>query len=161
MTDNIQEIFSAQEKATIAEGILRELPDWFGIEESLQNYVDQTRSLPFFAAYASQTPVGFVAVLPHTDYAAEVCVMGILQSHHRQGIGRRLIGRCEQYARDNRLEFLTVKTLSADREDEAYARTREFYGAMGFRPLEVFPLLWDESNPCLLMAKYIGNAQPN
>ena len=32
-----------------------------------------------------------------------------------------------------------------------FDRTRLFYEAMGFRALEVFPTLWDEWNPCLVM----------
>ena len=36
-----------------------------------------------------------------------------------------------------------------------YAKTRKFYLKSGFKPLEVFPLLWDESNPCLFMVKRI------
>ncbi|MEN6523457.1 MAG: N-acetyltransferase, partial [Anaerolineaceae bacterium] len=45
------------------------------------------------------------------------------------------------------------KTLDASRCCEEYDRTRAFYEAMGFRPLEVFPELWDKDNPCLLMVK--------
>jgi len=51
--------------------------------------------------------------------------------------------------------YLTVKTLDESREDEGYARTRRFYYAMGFQPLEVFPMLWDADNPCLCMLKYL------
>jgi len=27
---------------------------------------------------------------------------------------------------------------------------------LGFKEFEVFPTLWDEANPCLLLAKYLG-----
>lgn len=37
--------------------------------------------------------------------------------------------------------------------DQNYERTRRFYLAAGFTPLEEFPDLWDERNPCLLMVK--------
>ncbi|MCL2355876.1 MAG: hypothetical protein FWC70_01795, partial [Defluviitaleaceae bacterium] len=30
------------------------------------------------------------------------------------------------------------------------------YLAQGFRPVEVFPTVWDEANPCLFMIKCIG-----
>jgi hypothetical protein len=39
--------------------------------------------------------------------------------------------------------------------DEGYARTREFYTALGFRPLEELPDLWPD-NPCLIMVKSLG-----
>lgn len=31
---------------------------------------------------------------------------------------------------------------------EDYDKTNLFYQALGFNELEVFPLLWDEANPC-------------
>ena len=81
--------------------------------------------------------------------------MGILPEYHHKGIGRALIASCEAYCADKGNEFLTVKTLDESREDEGYEKTRLFYLSMGFKPLEVFPLLWDESNPCLFMAKHL------
>ncbi|MGH8735065.1 MAG: RdgB/HAM1 family non-canonical purine NTP pyrophosphatase, partial [Burkholderiales bacterium] len=50
---------------------------------------------------------------------------------------------------------LTVKTLAPSAGDRLYARTHRFYAAEGFVPLEVFPTLWNEENPCLLMAKVL------
>jgi XTP/dITP diphosphohydrolase len=50
---------------------------------------------------------------------------------------------------------LTVKTLAPSAGDRLYARTHRFYAAEGFVPLEVFPTLWNEANPCLLMAKVL------
>jgi GNAT superfamily N-acetyltransferase len=82
--------------------------------------------------------------------------MGVLPSRHRQGTGRRLIERAEQFCAERGMKFLTVKTLADIHPDEGYAKTRAFYRAMGFTPLEVFPLYWDESNPCLFMAKGIN-----
>jgi hypothetical protein len=49
------------------------------------------------------------------------------------------------------VENLQVKTLSPSRSDENYAKTRAFYQAMGFTPLEEFPQIWDENNPCLIL----------
>jgi catechol 2,3-dioxygenase-like lactoylglutathione lyase family enzyme len=43
--------------------------------------------------------------------------------------------------------------LSDRRPDEGYAKTRAFYRACGFRPLEEFPDLWDAQNPALQMIK--------
>jgi coenzyme F420-0:L-glutamate ligase/coenzyme F420-1:gamma-L-glutamate ligase len=48
-----------------------------------------------------------------------------------------------------------VKTLAPTRPDENYARTRAFYEAMGFTPLEVFPELWDPRNPALQLVKRV------
>jgi hypothetical protein len=45
-----------------------------------------------------------------------------------------------------------VKTLGPLDHDEGYERTRRFYGACGFVPLEEIHGLC-EHNPCLLMLK--------
>ena len=52
-------------------------------------------------------------------------------------------------------EFLQVKTLSPARPDEGYAKTRAFWLACGFRPLEELPTLWDADNPALQLIKTV------
>jgi len=151
----IKEICNANEKAIICDTILRALPDWFGIESSIIDYVAQVQSMPFFAAFDDEIVVGFVALKIHNIYTAEICVMGVLQEYHRQGIGKLLVEKCEVYCAKNSIEYLTVKTLDESRECDSYKKTRLFYFSMGFKPLEVFPLLWDEDNPCLFMAKHL------
>lgn len=149
----ICEIADAQQKSRICDQILNALPNWFGIESSIMEYTQDVRKQLFFAAFNCDSPIGFLAVKQHNAYTAEVCVMGIMTACHRQGIGKALIQEAEGCCVRNGLEFLTVKTLDASRADEGYEKTRSFYLAMGFRPLEVFPMLWDEDNPCLFMAK--------
>lgn len=45
-----------------AERILRTLPSWFGIEEALQEYVQDVERLPTFVARDGQTIVGFITI---------------------------------------------------------------------------------------------------
>ncbi len=99
--------------------------------------------------------VGFLSLKKHSEYAYEIYVMGVSPEYHRSGIGKELIKATEQYLRQLNVEFLQVKTLSSERENEAYRKTRLFYKNCGFRQLEVFPDLWDKDNPCLLMIKNI------
>ena len=152
----VRAVFDSGVKSDICNNILRALPNWFGMESGIIDYVSQVRALPVYAAFDGGQEIGFVAVKVHSAYTVEVCVMGVLQEYHRQGIGKALIERCEGYCTENAMEFLTVKTLDESRASRSYEKTRLFYLAMGFRPLEVFPLLWDENNPCLFMAKYVG-----
>lgn len=63
---------------------------------------------------------------------------------------------CEPILRAQKVEFLQAKTLSAKHPDVGYGRTRQFYLAVGFRPLEEFPDLWGEANPCLQLIKYLA-----
>ena len=151
----VYEIFEPDTKSRMCNEILRALPSWFGIEASIVDYVERVRLMPFFAAFDDDKEVGFVALKIHNAFTAEICVMGVFKEYHRQGVGKELVVRCEKYCADNRMEYLTVKTLDESRESDNYRKTRLFYQSMGFKPLEVFPLHWDEENPCLFMAKYI------
>ena len=152
----IKPVFSSSEKSSICNYTLRALPNWFGIEAAIVDYTEQVKEMPFYAAFDEDKSVGFVAIKIHNAYTAEVCVMGVLKEYHRQGIGKKLIQCCDDYCRENKMDFLTVKTLDASRESKSYEKTRLFYLSVGFKPLEVFPLFWDKNNPCLFMAKNIS-----
>lgn len=152
---DIKQIDAPEQKAAICNTILRALPSWFGAEASIVDYVEKTQSMPFWAAFDKEKPLGFVALKVHNSYTAEVCVMGILAHYHRNGIGKQLVQCCESFCAGQHIEYLTVKTLDSSVPSDSYAKTRQFYLALGFRPLEVFPLYWDKDNPCLLMVKYL------
>lgn len=137
----------------ICERILRALPEWFGIEEAILHYIEASQRLPTIVAHTDNHTAGFLSIKQHTPYAAEIYVMAVDPQYHRQGIGRAMVARAEAYLKENNMEFLQVKTLSASHPDPFYAKTRTFYQSIGFRPLEEFPTLWGESNPCLLMIK--------
>lgn len=153
----IKEVQESNLKSDICEGILKQLPDWFGIEAAIAEYVSMVMQIPFYAAFDGDKAVGFIAINVHNKYTSEICVMGVLEEYHRHGIGRMLVNKCEQFCIEQEMEFLTVKTLDESRESKSYEKTRKFYFTMGFKPIEVFKTLWDESNPCLFMAKYVGN----
>ena len=142
-------------KAKTCERIIRSLPDWFGIEEAIQNYVVEIDSLPTFLAIDNDQTLGFITVKHHTPYAAEVYVMGILAEFHLKGIGRALMEQAEAYVKSLDVEYLQVKTLGPSNPDENYAKTRAFYVAMGFRPMEEFTQIWNDENPCLILVKRI------
>ena len=153
----LNRVVEKDNKSEICNLILRSLPTWFGIEESIVEYVKETQEMPFWVVYDDEKPIGFIALKKHNDYTVEICVMGVLKEYHRKGVGRKLIRTAEQYCLEKQKKYLTVKTLDESREDESYDKTRKFYYAMGFLPLEVFPLLWDVTNPCLFMVKHLDN----
>ena len=151
----IKETLCPDEKSYICDKILRSIPSWFGIDASIVEYVEQVKGMPFYAALYEDNAIGFVALKIHNPFTLEIYVMGILAKHHRRGIGKMLVERCVRHCEDSKIEFLTVKTVDESRENKSYEKTRLFYLSQGFRPLEVFPLLWDKENPCLFMAKNI------
>ncbi|MEJ5311475.1 MAG: GNAT family N-acetyltransferase [Anaerolineae bacterium] len=142
-------------QGAVCETILRALPEWFGIEEATAQYIRDVEGLPTFVAWMDGRAVGFMTVKQHFPQSAELFVLGVLPEMHNCGIGRALLSRVEAYLSERGVEYLQVKTLSASHPDPGYAKTRIFYEAMGFRPLEEFPTLWDEANPCLLMVKSV------
>ena len=135
------------------EEVLRSLPDWFGLEEAILEYRAAIDHCDTFIVEDEDKLVGFMSVQRHFDAAAELHVLAVRQEYHRCGLGRRLLAASEQHCRQLGVRFLQVKTLSPRRECEFYEKTRRFYEAMGFCPLEEFRTLWGEANPCLQMIK--------
>lgn len=142
--------------ASTCEPILRALPEWFGIESAIVDYVRDIDRLPTSIARVEGDPVGFVTIRRHFPTAAEVHVMAIEPAFHRRGIGRDLIAAAVRDEAAAGVEFLQVKTVGPSSDDASYARTRRFYESVGFRPLEEIPTLWDVRNPCLILVKSIG-----
>jgi GNAT superfamily N-acetyltransferase len=142
-------------KGAICAEILATLPHWFGIPQSNAAYKRDVEHMPMFAVFDGATPLGFVALSRPTPSAVEIRVLGVRPELHRGGIGRALIARAETFARGAGVPFLTVKTLSSRDPDEGYARTRAFYAAVGFLPIDELPELWSPDNPAVIMLKVL------
>ena len=143
-------IGSAEEKRRIARAVLEDLPEWFGIPESTEEYIRECASMPFFAVMEDGDAAGFMALKETSPFTAEIYVCGVKKRLHRCGAGSALFGAFRDYAARCGYEYIQVKTVAAGHYPE-YDATRMFYEHLGFRALEVFPILWDESNPCLIM----------
>jgi len=139
------------------ERILRALPEWFGLEQSLLDYVEAAKRLPGHLARLGDDVVGLLLVERHFPTAAEIHLMAVDPAHHRAGIGRRLVAAAEAELAAGGVRLLQVKTLGPSDPDPSYRGTRGFYAAMGFAPLEELPDLWP-GNPCLIMVKTLGPA---
>ena len=143
----ITQIHDPAGKRRIARAVLEALPDWFEVEETREAYIAQSADQPFFAALRDGAPVGFLCLKPTGDATVELAVMGVLRECHRQGVGRKLFEAARAYAREAGFAFIQVKTVQMGRYPD-YDDTNRFYQSLGFREFEVFPLLWDEANPC-------------
>ena len=152
----VEQIQDREEKERIARRVLESLPEWFGIEESREEYIRESVDQPFFACYADGQAAGFLCLKETGRATAELAVMGIMPAFHRHGLGRALFDRAKAYAQARGYSFLQVKTVQMGRY-EIYDRTNRFYLSLGFQEFEVFPTLWDAHNPCQVYVMAIGN----
>ncbi|HEX4323019.1 MAG TPA: coenzyme F420-0:L-glutamate ligase [Gaiellaceae bacterium] len=148
----VVEISDPAERSRIAEAVLRDLPEWFGIEESTAAYIADAAALPTFAVEPDR---GFLCLKQHTPRAAELYVLGVRRAEHRRGIGRALVTAAESWCRAHGVRYLQVKTLGPSRPDPAYDATRAFYEAVGFVALEELHGLWSHDNPALILVKEV------
>lgn len=135
------------------ERLLRSLPEWFGIEAAIVDYVESARRLRTYLAWPASGPAaGVLLAAQHFPESAEIHLMAVDPAWHRRGAGRALVRALEADLVAEGTRFLQVKTLGPSRPNEAYAKTRQFYQALGFLPLEEIHDLWP-GNPCLVMVK--------
>ena len=153
------DIASSDPVPEATERLLRELPEWFGIEDALRDYVTSARQLPTYTARREGTTVGVCLVNRHSDHAAEIYLLAVARHLHRSGIGRALLETVEQDLAAEGHELLQVKTLGASHPSPEYAATRRFYETLGYRHLEEFDAgtVWPD-NPCLVMTKPLRGA---
>jgi N-acetylglutamate synthase-like GNAT family acetyltransferase len=145
-----------QNQSSVCVFILRELPEWFGIEQAIRDYEREIETLPTFLARSGGNVMGFLSLKQHNPFSAEIYVMGVRCEAQRGGIGQALVEAAESHSRELGVEYMQVKTLGPSRPDKGYAGTRAFYAAMGFCPLEEFPQIWGEHNPCLILVKSLS-----
>ena len=142
----------ANDRDVICREILNELPAWFGIPASIDEYAGAAIGMEMLGYADRGIVAGFVMLRNTSAVATDVYVLAIRPAYHRRGIGRALIDAAARWARTRNHRYLTVKTLGPSRPDAAYDATRAFYAAVGFEPLEELAELWD-GNPCLFMVK--------
>ena len=155
MNTVIKEIIDKKEKEQISKEVLYDLPEWFGLPESTENYIKDSQDKPFLACYADNEVAGFIVLNATSKDTADIFVMGVKKEFHRQGIGQKLNEAYEQLARSLGYTYSQVKTVKMGHYEQ-YDRTNLFYKAMGYKELECFPTLWDEWNPCQIYIKYLG-----
>ena len=134
------------------------IPDWFGIESAVLDYIESARHLPADLAWPGVSagqegrPVGVLLAVRHFPNSAEISLMAVDPARDRQGIGRALVAALEAYLAADEVKFLQVKTLGPADPDLGYEQTRRFYASAGFEPLEEIIGLWP-GNPCLILIK--------
>lgn len=145
-------------EASACERILRNLPDWFGIESSLVAYVKDVETPETFetwVAAAGDRLLGFITLRRHNPHSAEIHLIAVEPDLHRRGTGLALVRHAQRLLRGEGVAFFQVKTLGPSRDSWSYARTRAFYEKCGFLPLEE-NRLWGDVNPCQIMVMHLA-----
>ena len=94
--------------AAHCERILRSVPQWFGIEESLLEYVaDSQRYVTFLAI--DEEPIAFVTVREHFAQSWEVHCVAVHASRRNSGVGMALHGHVESWLKAKGVSVLQVK----------------------------------------------------
>lgn len=151
----VKEVVDKKEKEAILREILNDLPEWFGLPESTENYIIDSQDKPFLACYVNDEVAGYVVLNATSKDCADIFVMGVKKKFHRMGIGSKLNDAFETMAKKLGYTYSQVKTVKMGHYKE-YDITNNFYMAMGYKELECFPTLWDEWNPCQIYVKYLG-----
>jgi GNAT superfamily N-acetyltransferase len=131
--------------------VLAELPAWFGIPQSNAGYAEVAEREQAWVAEDAGDTLGLMVLIDHGFCAIDVHLLAVRPHAHRRGVGKALIGQARAVTQELGKPYLTVKTQGPSAQYEPYERTRAFYDAVGFRPLEEFTTIWGPENPCLIM----------
>lgn len=69
-------------KERVCEQIMRSLPEWFGIEVAIVQYVKDIERLPTFIAVKDSRSIGFLTIKKHNRFAAEIYFIKFGKIYH-------------------------------------------------------------------------------
>ncbi len=70
-------ILDPERKRAIAREVLEDLPEWFGIPESTEEYICESGNMPFFACMEKDEVLGFMALKETSPFTCEIYVTGV------------------------------------------------------------------------------------
>jgi GNAT superfamily N-acetyltransferase len=125
--------------ADVAEELCRkitnDLPEYFGLPQANEHYVQGMRSRVNLAVKLENKYVGLISIdFPYPNNS-NIYWMAILKAFHGQGVGAKLIIAACNKAQEHGATSMTVETLAPNNSDANYLKTYKFYQANGFDPL--------------------------
>lgn len=140
-------------ETVICEQILRDLPQWFGIESAIVEYAGDIKKMDTYLAELESDIAGFITLKYPDNVSAEIQVMAVKQAFHKQGVGKKLLAFTGRKLEATGVTTLFVKTLGPSHPDRHYFSTRAFYLSVGFAPVKEDYGVWGKETPCLIMEK--------
>ena len=90
-TFKIIEVNDGAIKSLYTRAILESLPEWFGNNNALDEYVEKVAKLPYWAALDQDYRcIGFFAVKTHYGNIGDIYVCGVLPEYQNKGIGKKI-----------------------------------------------------------------------
>ena len=107
----IQLIKQEERKKEIAQIILADLPEWFGLPDSTAEYVQNSAKMPFWADFQDGEAVGFTALKETSPDTAEIYVMGVLKPGTGAAPGNSCLGRFIPMPQSTDIHFCRSRLL--------------------------------------------------
>ena len=73
----IEEVKDEDKKMAVVAEVLKDLPEWFGIPESTQAYIEGAKDLQVWVAYQESELTGFVSLSYSSEECAEIDCLGV------------------------------------------------------------------------------------
>ena len=73
----IKEVKDEEPKMAVVAEVLKDLPEWFGIPESTQAYIEGAKDLQVWAAFQESDLLGFVSLSYSSEDCAEIDCLGV------------------------------------------------------------------------------------
>ena len=73
----IEEVKNENQKKAVVAEVLKDLPEWFGIPESTQVYIEGATTLQVWVAYQESDLTGFVSLSYSSEDCAEIDCLGV------------------------------------------------------------------------------------
>jgi GNAT superfamily N-acetyltransferase len=134
------------------ERILRSLPEWFGIEDSLLEYVADAGTAESYLAVEDGEIVGVALVHEHFPRSAELTLIAVHAERRHGGLGSALVEAVVDSLTARGFLLLEVHTVGPSYEHDGYAATRAFYGRSEFVAMHEFHGL-DWPGPTVIMVR--------
>lgn len=83
----IKEVKYEDQKMAVVAKILKDLPEWFGIPESTQAYIEGAKDLQVWTAFQESNLLGFVSLSYSSKDCAEIDCLGVKKLIKVEGLG--------------------------------------------------------------------------